>query len=137
MEILKQIWKWINWNRFIVIAPAAGLVLWFIAVGCVPTEIDPTDPSRRLSAPELDQTFALWQAQQEFMILKFEQAAESIEQQQQQWTKVEKILLDLASGSVADWPGLLKIIIGSGLVGAVADNVRKRGLIAGLKRNGH
>ena len=41
--------------------------------------------------------------------------------------------MQLASGGVADMPGLLKLLLTGGGLGAIADNIRKRGLISGLK----
>ena len=50
--------------------------------------------------------------------------------------KLEQVILDLASGAVAFTPGsLLQVLIAGGFLGFAADNIRKRGLIAGLKRN--
>ena len=45
------------------------------------------------------------------------------------------MILDLASGGIPDMSSLVKLMIGGGGLGALADNIRKRGLIAGLKRN--
>lgn len=76
-----------------------------------------------------------WQAQQEIALAKFEAAGKDIEQQKENNAKIQTMILDLASGGIPDMSGLLKLLLGGGGLGAIADNVRKRGLIAGLKRN--
>jgi len=69
------------------------------------------------------------------MMIKFEVADQDIEEQKAAWSEFREILLQLASGSVADLPGLLTLVLGFSGAGAIADNIRKRGLIAGLKKN--
>ena len=68
-------------------------------------------------------------------MIRFDAARADIELQKEQWNKMQAAIIELASGSIATWPGALQLILGTGLIGAIGDNVRKRGLIAGLKRN--
>ncbi len=133
-EWTKKAWSWIEKNRWTVICPLVGLVLWVAAVGCTPTATSPItgEPvnSRELAA-ELEEYIAL----HELTLRKFEVAQERIEEQKAAMEEMKQIILQLASGSVADFPGLLQLLLGSSVLGLFADNVRKNGVIGGLKRN--
>jgi len=133
--MFKKIYDFIDYNRFLVIAPTVMLIAWLFAVGCTPTAISPIDPTSQVSAEELQTEFAVWQKGQEITMLKFDAARLDIEKQKQAWTEFQQLLVQLASGNVADVPGLIQLLAGGTLLGAVSDNIRKRGLIAGLKRN--
>jgi len=133
---MRKIWQWIEYNRFIVIAPVIGAVIWLIAVGCTPTVISPFDPGVEVTAAELSRDYTIWLKQNEATLLAFEAAGKDLEQQQQAQAEFLRVITTLATGGVADLPGLIQLLAGGGLIGAVADNVRKRGVIAGLKRNG-
>jgi len=132
---MEKIWKWINYNRYIVIAPLVGLAIWIAAVGCQPTTESPIRPGVFVNAKELADDFQVWELQQKETMIRFEAAGKSIEEQEAAWSDFREILLQLASGSVADLPGLLTLVLGFSGLGAIADNIRKRGLIAGLKKN--
>ena len=128
--------KWINHNRYTVILPIIGLVIWIAAYGCSATTESPTGTGEAVTSSQLEHQFIIWKAEQEVMLLKFQLGVEDIAEQEEKWNKVQALLVKVASGSVANMPGLLQIVLASGLIGVVGDNVRKRGLIAGLKRNG-
>ena len=130
-----KIWKWIDHNRFVVIAPLVGLAIWIAAIGCMAQAESPIRPGVFVNAKELADDFQVWELQQKETMIRFEAAGKSIEEQEAAWSDFREILLQLASGSVADLPGLLTLVLGFSGAGAIADNVRKRGLIAGLKRN--
>lgn len=123
----EKIWKWLEHNRFTVIVPLVGLVLWGIAVGCTP-EVQSPLTGQMVNAAEL-------QLDYDITIKKFEAAKVDLEQQAEQQAAFKEALLALASGSVADWGGLLQLLIGGGFVGLIADNARKSGVIGGLKSN--
>jgi len=127
--------KWLDYNRFTVIAPVAAVVIWLVAVSCTPTTPNPLNPNQELSATALETEFAVWQLRQQEIMIRFEAGRADIEQQQQAWNELQATLMQLASGSVADLPGLMQLLLGGGMLGFLADNVRKRGVIAGLKRN--
>jgi len=132
---LLKIWKWMEYNRFVWIGPIIGLLLWAYALSCTPQTASPLDPGRFVNERQLAIDLKTWQADQEIMMLKFESAGADIEQQKENNVKIESMILSLASGGVPDMSSLLKLLIGGGGLGALADNVRKRGLIAGLKIN--
>jgi hypothetical protein len=133
--MLKKIYDFIDYNRFLVITPIVALIFWFIAVGCTPTAISPINPTKEVNAAELETEFAVWQKEQEITMVRFNAARADIEKQQQAWNEFQQLLVKLSSGSVADLPGLVQLLAGGTLLGAVSDNLRKRGVIAGLKRN--
>lgn len=132
---MSEIWKWIEHNRFVVISPLVAILLWFYAYSCTPATRDPIDPTKLLNAQELKVSFETWQSNQKTIALQFELAGEDLKYQAEQNAKIEKMIIDLASANVADLPGLVTLLISGGGIGAIVDNVRKRGLIAGLKRN--
>jgi len=132
---MKKCWKWLNHNRFFVLGPVVGLMLWAYALGCTALTQSPLDISRMVNANQLDIDFKTWQAQQEIMAAKFEIAGKDLVHQDEQNAKLKETILGLASGGIPDVPGLLKLLIGGGGLGAIVDNIRKGGVIGGLKRN--
>lgn len=135
MDFLEKIWKWIDHNRFTVIFPVLAVVIWIIGASCSPQTASLLIPGRMINESQLSLEYKTWQAQQEIMILKFEAAGEDIQEQKEDQAKLQEFLIALASGNIADLPGLITLLISGGGLGAIVDNVRKRGLIAGLKRN--
>ncbi|KKN29779.1 hypothetical protein LCGC14_0840770 [marine sediment metagenome] len=131
---MQKIWKWLNHNRHVVIFPVVGLMLWAYALGCTPLTMSPLDPGRMVNVTQLDLDFKTWQSQQEIMAARFEAAGLDLEQQKENNEKLKTTLLGLATGGVPDVPGLLKLLIGGGGLGAIVDNIRKGGVIGGLKR---
>lgn len=132
---MQKVWKWLNHNRFVVIGPIVGIMLWAYALGCTALTTSPLDVSRMVNKSQLEIDFKTWQAQQEIMAAKFEAAGQDLIMQQERNAKLKETILGLASGGIPDMPGLLKLFIGGGLLGAIGDNVRKGGVIGGLKRN--
>lgn len=133
MDFIKKMWTWVEKNRFAVIAPLIGLLIWGIAVGCTPMVVNPNNPDEMVDARGLAGEFTVYQKQHEIMLEKFKIAEEDLQYQAEQMAKFQEILISLASGNVADLPGLLTLVLGSGLVGFVGDNIRKNGVIAGQK----
>jgi len=134
MELLKKIWSVIEKNRWTVIVPICGFILWFVAgVSCTPSTKSPIRQGVYVNAVELQQDYETWQAECELMTNRFNVAVADIEKQEADWGKIETMLMTLASGGVTTWPALLQLLVGSGLVGTMADNARKNGVIAGLK----
>lgn len=131
----KKIWSWIEKNRFTVLCPVIGVVLWIIAVGCTPETVNPVHPEQQVNAMQLEQEFIIWQKENEVMIAKFEAAGKDLQVQAENQAQFFDVLVTLASGSVADWPGLAQLLLGSGVIGLAGDNIRKNGVIGGLKRN--
>ena len=134
-EYLKRVWKWLEHNRFTVICPAVGIVIWVAAIGCTPETKSPINPERMVDARELSIDFEQWQTEQRIVEAKFEAAGEDIAQQIEANEKFSQFLLTLASGSVADWGGLVQLLLTGGFLGIAGDNIRKSGVIGGLKRS--
>ncbi len=128
MEVLTKVWKWIEHNRYIVMSPIIMLVIWLVAFGCIPETPSPTDPTRLVNVVELEQEYKLF-------LIKYEFAVRDLEIQVKQQSDIMEMISKLASGSVADLPGLLQLLLTGGFFGAVTDNIRKRTVIAALKRN--
>lgn len=129
----EKVWSWIEKNRFQVLFPIIGTILWFVAVGCTPTTQSPFDPGRQVSADQLQQEYLVWQKENEVVMQRFENAGQDLERQQQEQQAFTDFIMALASGSVADWPGLVQLLVGSGVFGLFFDNVRKNAVISGLK----
>lgn len=134
-EKMEKIWKWINHNRFVIILPVIAILIWAYAVSCTPLTGSPLDPARLVNVQQLDLDFKTWQMQQEVMAAKFEAAGQDLEQQAANNEKIKETILGLASGGIPDVSGLVKLLVGGGGLGAIVDNVRKGGVIGGLKRN--
>ena len=135
METLKKIWKTIEHHRYTVVCPVIGGLIWVAAVGCTPMTVSPLDDAKLVNASQLSIEFASWEARQAIVAAKFEAAGEDLTRQAEANEVLKETLLTLASGSVADWSGLVQLLVGGGLLGVVGDNIRKNGVIGGLKRN--
>lgn len=123
-----KVWNWFEHNRFSVIVPVVALTLWLVAVGCTPQTVSPLS-GRLVTAAELQVDFDTTMA-------RFELSAIDLEKQAEAQSEFRELLLALASGTIADWSGLLQMLVTGGLVGFFADNVRKNGVIGGLKKKG-
>ncbi len=132
---MEKIWKWIDHNRCVVIGPIVAIMIWAYALSCMPETASPLDPGRLVNVQQLDLDFKTWQSQQEIMAAKFEAAGLDLEQQAASNEKIKETILGLASGGIPDVPGLVKLLIGGGGIGVIVDNIRKGGVIGGLKRN--
>lgn len=132
---MQKMWKWLNHNRFVIIGPVVGLMLWAYALGCTALTQSPLDVSRMVNVAQLEIDFKTWQAQQEITAARFEAAGQDLVHQEEQNAKLKETILGLASSGIPDVPGLLKLLIGGGGLGAIVDNIRKGGVIGGLKRN--
>ena len=127
--------KWIDHNRFFVIGPIVALLLWCYALSCTPTTPNPLEPGRFVNAKQLQCSFETWQIDQQIVAKQFEFAGEDLQLQVEANKKIETLIIDLASANIVDLSSLVTLLIGGGGLGAIIDNIRKRGLIAGLKRN--
>ncbi len=130
-----KIWKWIDHNKFFVICVIASVVFFFVAASCTPTTQSPVDPAVMVNAPELELEFLTWQKQQEIILARFDLARVDLEAQEKAWNEIQQAIVTIASGGIADLLGFLQLLFGLAGAGAITDNIRKRGLIAGLKRN--
>ena len=135
MEWINKVWKAIEHHRFTVVAPVIGAAIWLTAVGCMPLTQSPTDETKEVDARQLDIEYQSWLAKQKIIEAKFEAAGHDLTRQAEANEAFKQTLLTLASGSVADWSGLVQLLVGGGLLGVVGDNIRKNGVIGGLKRN--
>lgn len=135
MNVLTKIWSVIEKNRWTTIIPFVGLILWIVVcISCTPTTESPIGIGVKVNAAELERDYETWRLSVEQTTKRFEFAAVDIEKQQEQWSKITGLLMQVASGGVTNYSGLLNIVLTSGLLGVGADNVRKNGVIAGLKR---
>ena len=137
-----KIWKWIDHNKFFVICVIASVVFFFVAASCTPTTQSPVDPAVMVNAPELELECLTWQIQQEIILARFDHARQIkvtrdayLEAQEKAWNEIQQAIVTIASGGIADLLGFLQLLFGLAGAGAITDNIRKRGLIAGLKRN--
>lgn len=136
MNALSKIWSGIEKNRWTTIVPVVGLILWIVVcVSCTPTTESPIGTGVKVNAAELERDYETWKISIEQTAKRFEFAAANIEKQQEQWSKITSVLMQVASGGVTNYSGLLNVVLASGLLGVGADNVRKNGVIGGLKRN--
>lgn len=131
---LPQIKKWIDHNRFAVILPVVGCCLWAWVAGCTPQTASVLRPGETLNATELSLELKEWQAKVDVQAARYEAAAADLEAQQEAMAKAQEAVLQIASGSVADLPGLISLLLGGGVLGLLTDNVRKGGVIGGLKK---
>jgi len=135
MHVLTKMWEWIEYNRFIVIMIIVAAFLWIAAFSCTPQVSSPLNPGLYVDARGLEIEYKTWQTGQDIMAARFEAAGQDLAEQKANNEKIEQLLTDLASGGIADLPGLLKLLFAGGAIGAISDNIRKRGLICGLKKN--
>jgi len=130
---MTRILKWFEHNRYLVAGPLVGVLLWSYAVSCTPSTPSPLEPGRLVNTRELDLDFKTWQAQQQLMAAKFEAAGQDLAEQKARADKLQEDIINLATGGIPDVPGLVKLVLGGGGFGAIIDNIRKGGVIGGLK----
>lgn len=136
MEKLTTIWNVIEKNRWTTIMPFCSIIAWIVlSIGCEITTLSPTRDGVKVSVAQLQQDYDTWVSDCNATAKRFESAAADIETQQDERAKISEILMAVASGNVTNYTGLLSMITTAGLFGVGADNVRKNGVIAGLKRN--
>ena len=133
MERIQKVWKVIEHHRYTVVCPVIALLFWVFAVGCTPMTASPIDETKLVNAKQLSIELKSWEAKQAIVAAKFEAAGEDLTRQAEANEAFKQTLLTLASGSVADWSGLVQLLIGGGLLGVVGDNIRKNGVIGGMK----
>ena len=135
MISLTKIWSSIEKNRWTTIIPVVGLILWVVlSFSCVVKTLSPTRDGALVTPTELKLDYQTWVADCNATAEKFRFAGADIERQQAEWSKITSVLMQIASGGVTNYSGLLNIVLASGMLGIGADNVRKNGVIAGLKR---
>ena len=134
--MLVKIWTFIDHNRFFVIAFIMSIILLVCQYSCVPQTQSILVSGRMIDDRQLALELKEWQVKNELMIAKFGSAAEDLVLQKQQLDKLSKFIIRIGSGDIPTIPDILKYLVAGGGIGAIVDNVRKRGLIAGLKRNG-
>ena len=132
---MKKIWNFIEHNRFTVAMHVVAVLVWFTAAGCTPVTTSPIEAGKQVNARQLGIEYEKWLAQQRITEKEFEAAGEDIAEQTEANEKFTQMLLTLASGSVADWSGLMQLLTAGGMLGMAGDNIRKNGVIGGLKRN--
>lgn len=133
-SVFARIWENIEHNRFTVLALVFSAVLAVGAYSCTPTVQSPIS-GQVVGPAELQTEFRVWQKKVESESLQYEAAAEDIERQAEQIAEVQKALVGVVNTVNPAAGGLLTTILGSGVVGLFADNIRKNGVIGGLKRN--
>lgn len=131
--MLDKILKFINYNRWLIIGCAFAVIVVFGGIYCTPLTISPLFPTKMVDERGLSVDFKTWQAQSTIMQAKFEAAGEDLAEQKERNSKIEQAIVDVASGKIPDLPSALKVLLASGGLGAFYDNIRKRGLISGLK----
>jgi len=126
--------KWIDHNRFSVVCVAVSITLWITAASCTPTTASPVNPDSQVNAKELQFDFEQWQAEQAITAKRFEFAGEDLRQQQENQQIIIKSITDIATGNIADMQSLIAMLLSGGLIGAVADNMRKGNVISTIKK---
>jgi hypothetical protein len=131
--MLDKIWKFIEYNRWLCAALVLVAVATFGGFYCTPLTQSPMDTARMVDERQLAIDYKTWQSEQTVTAAKFESAGEDLQEQAARNTQIENMIGSLATGQLPDVPGFLKLLLGAGGIGAVYDNIRKRGLITGLK----
>ncbi len=134
MKILASVWRFLRFNRFVMIGLVVGFLFWIGAISCTPKTESPYTPGKMVDARQLQIEFKTWQAWVEVTAARFEAAGQDLQEQKERLNKAGQWLIAAATG-VTDWPALIQILFYGGGLGAIADNIGKRGVIAGLKRN--
>jgi len=131
--MLEKIWQFIEYNRWFVAGIILSLLLTFGGIYCVPVTPSPLQPAKMVDEKGLALDFKTWQMQCQVIQDQFTNAGEDLQAQAARNSQIETMIVDLASGRIPSIPSFLQILLASGGLGAVYDNIRKRGLITGLK----
>jgi hypothetical protein len=131
--MLEKIWQFIEYNRWFVAGVILALAVTLGGIYCVPVTPSPLQPAKMVDEKGLALEFKTWQMQCQVMQDQFTAAGEDLQAQAARNGQIETMIVDLASGRIPDIPSFLQVLLASGGLGAVYDNIRKRGLISGLK----
>jgi hypothetical protein len=131
--MLDKIWKFIEYNKWFVLGVILALAVTLGGIYCVPLTPSPIEQARLVDEKGLSLDFKTWQMQCSIIQDKFTAAGEDLRAQAAMNGQIQSMIIDLASGRVPDVPAFLQLLLASGGMGAVYDNIRKRGLISGLK----
>jgi hypothetical protein len=131
--MLEKIWQFIEYNRWFVIGVILSIILTFGGFYCVPVTPSPLQPAKMVDEKGLALEFKTWQMQCQVIQDQFTNAGEDLQAQAARNTQIASMIVDLSSGRLPDIPSFLQVLLASGGLGAVYDNIRKRGLITGLK----
>ena len=126
---MQEILTWIKHNRFTVVLPVIGLIVWITAIGCEPFTISP------VSGKEVNVTQL--QIEYDATLAKFDAAVEDIERKYEQQEAILQAITQLATGDIVDMQGAISLLIGAGGVGVLFDNRRNRRkdtVIAAMKK---
>ncbi len=122
----EKVKKWIDHNRFAVVGLMLAVILFVGGVACTPEVVSPVS-GRPVTAIELE---IEWNT----TLAKYEAAVADLERQAVMQGKFQELILSVASGGITEWGSLANLFISGGFLGFMGDNIRKRGLIAGLKK---
>jgi hypothetical protein len=131
--MLDKIWKFLEYNKWFVLGVILALAVTLGGIYCVPLTPSPIEQARRVDEKGLSLDFKTWQMQCQVMQDRFTAAGEDLQAQAAMNGQIQSMIIDLASGRVPNVPAFLQLLLASGGMGAVYDNIRKRGLISGLK----
>lgn len=127
----KSVVNWFSYNRGLVAGIILGVIMSVIAASCIPVTASPLDPQKIVDANGLQLEYKAWQLEQEITAEKFRIAAVDLQKQAENQEIIEKAIITVAQNPTNAW----QLLADGVLLGAVFDNIRKRGVIAGLKRN--
>jgi hypothetical protein len=131
--MLEKIWTFMNYNRWLVAGVILALAVTLGGIYCVPLTPSPLREEKLVDEKGLQLEFKTWQMQSQIIQDKFTNAGEDLQAQAARNSQIQAMIVDLASGRMPDVPAFLQVLLASGGLGAVYDNIRKRGLISGLK----
>lgn len=131
--MLEKIWQFVDYNRWFVAGVILALVVTLGGIYCVPLTSSPLQPAKMVDEKGLALDFKTWTMQCQVMQDQFANAVEDLKAQSERNGVISSMIVDLASGRIPDLPSVLQLLLGAGGLGAVYDNIRKRGLISGLK----
>lgn len=131
---MSRVWAFIRHNRYTVILPLLALGLWLYAGGCVAVTSNPINEIQQVNARELQVEYESWVKQCEIIQLRFEAAGRDLTEQYNAQSRFLNFIVQLSAGAAPDLPGLLKLLVGAGILGLGGDNARKSGVIGVMKK---
>lgn len=135
MAKCNKVTKWINYNRFLVIGITIAIGVWIFTSCGTPQTESPYRTGVYVTSDELEIEYSRWIADQNTIAKKFVAAGKDLEKQQAGQNELKKIIVDVANGDITSGKTLLLTLLTGTAGGSLIDNIRKRGLISGLKAN--
>lgn len=133
MSIFSAVWSFVEKNRFLLVCIFLSMFIFFYGSCMEPVTSSVLNPEKSVTAKQLELEYVQWLHDVNEQSMKFNFASDDIAAKKASLDKLYNCISQLAQGNVGGFEEGMLFLIGGGGLGAIVDNIRKRGVISGLK----